>query len=325
MRASRYFWFGLLLYGISATVLAKPRVLVVLGYHESMPASMETKRGIDTVLSSVADITYYYLNIDTDVKASQARAKKAYQLYNRLMPDGVIAIDDDVQSLFVLPYLAGKVKTPVIFAGINATPDMYQYPATNVSGIIERAHIDATIVLAQQVKNNISRIGFLTNKLAAGKYLLSQIHNELGDYSVGGCFVRSVDSMADIIALVERQNGNCDALLLAEIEGIVDSKHRPMTYKQIADQLRRYRIPILGLDPHHIESGAMGGVHRAVYQQGVDVATMLLKAIEGTPLNKLPIEYNNYGRRMLNIGVTRSMGIVIKPDIVRTVDLLISK
>ena len=43
--------------------------------------------------------------------------------------------------------------------------------------------------------------------------------------------------------------------------------------------------------------------------QGRKSAAMLLKAMQGTPIKRLPITVNKYGKRMLNVTVMKEFGI----------------
>ena len=59
-----------------------------------------------------------------NIEGGVRKAKDAYELYRRLQPDGVIAADDNAQSMFVVPYLKDRYDVPVIFCGVNALPDL---------------------------------------------------------------------------------------------------------------------------------------------------------------------------------------------------------
>jgi hypothetical protein len=79
-------------------------------------------------------VTYVYLDALTEPQGVETKAQEAFRQYQAMQPDGVIAVGDDAQSAFVVPYLREKVKTPVMFCGIPS-PEKFDYPAANVSGI----------------------------------------------------------------------------------------------------------------------------------------------------------------------------------------------
>ena len=121
------------------------KVLVVMSYHESMPWVKEIKEGIDSEIEGVCDLKYFYMDTKRNIEGGPQKAKEAYAMYLDFRPDGVIAADDNAQSMFVVPYLKNKVKTPVVFCGVNHEPDTYGYPASNITGVLERDHIGESI------------------------------------------------------------------------------------------------------------------------------------------------------------------------------------
>ena len=44
-------------------------------------------------------------------------------------------------------------------------------------------------------------------------------------------------------------------------------------------------------------------------EQGVTAARMLLKAMQGTPVDQIPIEVNKFGKRYINVTVLKKMGL----------------
>ena len=113
---------------------ARYKVLVVMSYDETYPFEAEMREGIEAALADLCEMTYCYMNTKKHFEGGPQKAKEAYALYQELQPDGVIAADDDAQAMFVVPYLKDQVKTPVMFCGVNAQPEKYGYPASNVSG-----------------------------------------------------------------------------------------------------------------------------------------------------------------------------------------------
>ena len=129
---------------------ASNKIMVVMSYEEDNPWCIQIKEGIDSVLAGDSAIIYFYMDTKKNINGGIRKAEEAYELYKQLRPDGVIAADDNAQSMFVLPYLKDKVTTPVMFCAVNAEPEEYGYPASNVSGILERGFIRESIAFAKQ-------------------------------------------------------------------------------------------------------------------------------------------------------------------------------
>ena len=161
-----------LLSHIPTSEAASNKILVVMSYEEDNPWCMQIKEGIDSVLTGGSEVKYFYMNTKKNINGGVRKAEEAHEIYKQFQPDGVIAADDNAQSMFVLPYLKDKVKTPVMFCAVNAEPEEYGYPSSNVSGILERDFIKESIAFAKQ---NLKERQILSSSAVFG--------NELG---VGG-------------------------------------------------------------------------------------------------------------------------------------------
>ena len=134
------------------TLAYRYNVFVVMSYEEDNPWCQEIKKGIDSVLSGSSEITYFYMDTKINREGGELKASEAYALYQKIKPDGVITADDNAQQMFVLPYLKDNVETPVMFSDVNAEADKYGYPASNVSGILERGHIRESYGFGKQIR-----------------------------------------------------------------------------------------------------------------------------------------------------------------------------
>ena len=152
---------------------ARHKVLVVMSYDETYPFEAEMREGIEAALADICEMSYFYMNTKKHFEGGPQKAKEAYALYQELQPDGVIAADDDAQAMFVVPYLKDHVKTPVMFCGVNAEPKKYGYPASNVSGILERGHDSESLALVQQLAPSVKTFGRIVKDTPTNTSLLS--------------------------------------------------------------------------------------------------------------------------------------------------------
>lgn len=151
--------------------------------------------------------------------------RNAGGFYQTLQPDGVIAADDDAQAMFVVPFLKDKVKTPVMFN--NDSAEKYGFPASNVSGILERAHVRESLAFAKQLIPAIRTACFLTNDVPAGRALRNQVEEEKETYPAKVSVFHQVKSTREMEALVKGGRSACDTILIDSLEGMVDYAARP--------------------------------------------------------------------------------------------------
>jgi ABC-type uncharacterized transport system substrate-binding protein len=310
---------GLIIFLICAsfpatTRAAKPKVLVVMSYEQRNPWCIEIKSGIDSSLADNCEITYFYMDTKINLGGGKQKAKEAYSLFKKLQPDGVITADDIAQSIFVVPYLRDKIKTPVMFCGVNAEPEKYGYPASNVSGILERGHIMESVAFLKQLCPLIKTIAFISKSSPSGEALLRQIEEESDTYLLNVTALKLVKTVKELVAVSEELNKKCDVIYMDSTAGIVDEKGNPLDTKAIIRILEKtFSKPIIAGNEYHVEQGALCAVVKTGEEQGRTAAEMLLKAMQGTPVSEIPITKNYRGKRVINVTVMERFGIKPKP------------
>lgn len=290
------------------------KVMVVMSYHEGYLWGMEIREGIDSELADLCDLKYLYLDTKNNFAGGAEKAKKFYDLYLKYQPDGVIAADDAAQSMFVVPYLKNKAKTPVMFCGVNEEPEAYGYPASNVSGILERVHIKESIALVQQLVPSVKTFGCILKDDPSSYGIVRQIRQEVKGYSARFVTARFVKTLADAVAMTRELNRKCDALFLTPMDGIISKDGTPLTTGDVTPIIvSTFGKPTFSENSFNVKSGVLCAVIKTGQEQGASAAKMLLRAMRGTPVKSIPIARNRHGRRMINVTIMKSLGILPKP------------
>lgn len=294
------------------------KVLVVMSYEENNPWVKEIKEGIDSTLGQRGDTTYFYMNTKVDRGSAQMRADEALALYQALKPDGVITVDDDAQAMLVVPHLKDKVTTPVIFNGVNAAPEKYGFPASNVSGVLERAHVRESLAFIKQLLPEGQQACFMTNNVPPGVALRTQVESEKESYPMRVQAFHLVRTAAEIEALRGSLRKQCDVLFVDSLEGIADGEGKSMNYREAVSVIHRsYGGPVLAGNRYQVEQGALAAVVKTGQEQGELAAQMLLEAMAGQAAGKLPITRNTRGQRVINVSAMEARGIALKPAVLR--------
>ncbi len=291
------------------------KVLVVMSYEETYPWVQEMKEGIDSVLAGEHEVRYFYMDTKGNLKGGPQKAEEAYALYREFQPDGVIAADDNAQSMFVVPYMKGKVKTPVMFCGVNADAEKYGYPASNVSGILERIHIAESVALAQQIIPSLKTFGFMIKKSPTGNAMLKQVQSESDRYVARFVASEEPNTLKEAISMAKKLRGQCDMLLLSTLHGISDEHGRPVDNKEaIQTVLKAFGKPAIAYTGYEVKYGTLCAVQQTGQEQGKTAAEMLLKAMQGTPVSEIPITRNYNGKRVINVTALKALGIRPRAD-----------
>lgn len=299
------------------------KVLVVMSYDETYPFEAEMREGIEAVLADIGEITYFYMNTKKYFEGGPQKAKEAYALYQELQPDGVIAADDDAQAMFVAPYLKDQVKTPVVFCGVNADPEKYGYPASNVSGILERGHTSESLALVQQLVPSVKTFGRIVKDTPMSRADVNRVREDVETAGFAFIDFKLPATFQEAFDLVETYRDHCDVLLVSTLQGIPDENGMPMTNRAaIARVVKAFGKPTIGSTLSDVQDGVLCAVIQSGQEQGRTAAEMLLKALEGTPVSEIPITRNKFGRRIINVDTMKVLGIEPKPVVIRNAELV---
>jgi ABC-type uncharacterized transport system substrate-binding protein len=305
---------------------ARYKVLVVMSYHDTVAWEKEIRRGIESVLTDACEVRYFYLDTKYHFSGGAEKAREAFRVYQEFHPDGVISADDDAQSLFVVPYLKDKVKTPVVFCGVNAEPERYGFPAANVTGILERAHFRESIAFLRQLVPTVNSVCYLGIDNGTGRTYSDIVRGEAHSYPAKPVANRLVLTMDEALSASEEMRKKCDALMLTTLEGLKDSAGNYLSEKEIIPSIAKsFGKPVIGINDFTIRSGLLCAVVKSGQEQGATAARMLLKAMGGAPVFEMPITRNREGKRIINVSVMKELGIKPRPVILRGAELVKSE
>lgn len=324
--------YGLLLVVLGGSVVAgmaeaqdlkSCKILVVMSYEEDFPGDIDAKAGIDQTVPKTCEVKYFYMNTKKNLAGGEQKAKEAYDLFQTFQPDGVITVDDNAQAMFVVPYLKGKVQTPVMFCGVNADPGKYGYPTAHISGILEREQIRESLTFAQQLLPEIKTFAYIQKADPSADAVIAQINAEAATYPLQLVATKQVKTTQETLVAIEELKPTCDILLTATMQGILDDQGQALHDKAAIQLLTKtFGKPVIGLNSHNPQYGLLCVVAKTMQEQGGTAATMLLKALQGTPVSQLAITQNQYGKKVLNVDVMQAFGIKPKAAAIRGVEMI---
>ncbi len=333
MSEKRLYVFGLLVvFCVSVAFVqagfAEPyKVLSIMSYHEDFFWSKDMKKGIDSVLKNKCEITYFYLDTwrsKNNLEKGKEKAKEAYALYQKLQPDGIIASDDNAQSMFVLPYLKGKTNIPIIFCGVNERLEKYGYPTPNITGVKEINHFRESIAFLQQLVPSVKTIGYLMRKCPTAKGYVQQLNRESDTYPAKTVAIELVHTLKEAKSVAKELKNRCDALFVEIIEGITDDNGIPVTKKSdIIPVINKiFGKPTFCSNDKTVKAGALCAVAKLPSEQGSLAAQMLMKALTGTPVSEIPVTQNKRGKAIINVTTMKALGIKPQPKVLIGVELV---
>jgi ABC-type uncharacterized transport system substrate-binding protein len=225
--------------------------------------------------------------------------------------------------MFVVPYLKGKVSTPIMFNGVNAEAGRYGFPMHHVSGVLERAHVRESLAFIKQLLPSLKTVCFMANNVPPGQALRAQVDEEKASYPAKVGAFHLIKSTTELDAAAKSLRTGCDALFIDSLEGIVDNQARALNNSEVLKAVARaYNGPLLAGNRYQVEQGAWAAVVKTGQEQGETSAEMLLQAMRGTPVAAIPVTRNTRGQRVINVTALEAHGVALRPTILRGATLV---
>ncbi|MFC1904908.1 ABC transporter substrate-binding protein, partial [Chloroflexota bacterium] len=139
-------------------------MLLVFSYHPEYSWVAEETRGVDDILKDrgvETEIFYMDTKGNTSTEWKEKVAEEAVKKIGESKPDLVIAFDDNACELVAKKYIGKSL--PFVFCGMNGEPEDYGFPAQNITGVIERPQVEATVNLLKQLVPDVEKLAIITD------------------------------------------------------------------------------------------------------------------------------------------------------------------
>ncbi len=301
------------------------RMLLVQSYHPEYLWVETITQGIrSTVAGTRVDLDILYMDTkrhpDAAWKAESGR--RAMERVARYKPHVILTIDDDAQTYFARQLVGGSI--PLVFCGVDADPSKYGYPATNVTGIIERPHFRESIDLASRLRP-IQRIAVMscndsTSIAALGFMKQDKLSVEVAEW-------RMVDDFDQWKQAVFHFNTSVDALVIRSYQAVCKSGGRQIEDPKVVVDwtVEHATIPTIAFHDFEINDGLLVGVVKSGHEYGAMAAEYALQILDGVSPATLPVKRTKTGIPMVNRSTAARLGISLKDDAIRGVTLVSEK
>lgn len=290
------------------------KALLVHSYHSGYPWVDAITRGVQSGLANSGvelDVFYMDTKRQTDEPWKARAGKLAAQKVEQWAPDVVITADDNAQQYFGRQLVDGKL--PLVFCGVNAEPSQYGYPATNVTGVIERPFFKETLVFLQQIRP-IHKVAVLSCEDNTSRGAINFIKEQIVDCEVETRLVNDFDEWK---LAIEDCNGRFDALGIYMYHTVKEKGNPVSLDPKVVIQwtVEHTRIPTMGYFDFAVEDGLLLGVVESGEEQGERAAQYAVKILGGMPPHSLPVCKANRGTRMFNVETGARLGITLPEEL----------
>ncbi len=304
----------------------RPKVLLVHSYHTGYPWADGITRGLRMSLSgSNIDLQIFYMDTkrQTDEAWMVEAGRRAREVVTEWQPDVVIAADDNAQRYFVTTFADDSDAPQFVFCGVNAEPTEYGYPASNVTGILERPHFEASFDMLADIQPGVKRIALITDNSPTSAGVITHLRSLELDYEIV-----AIDAPATFAAwqdAVLRRSAMADALAVFNYHTVQDGEG---TQRVTPSEVMRWTvdncdIPIIGFQVFTVDDGALCGYLESAAEHGKRAGDMTQRILRGTPAGDIPLVTALEGQSMLNLITARRLGIHVPEEIIDQIEVII--
>lgn len=311
-----------------AAATPPPRILVVHSYHaEQQEHVVEMTRGIEEALQGV-DCRLRFFHMDTKRHTSEewkrTAGTRAKEIMAKFRPKVVIAMDDNAQQYFAKDY-AGKPGPPwFVFSGVNKEPEMYGFPAVNVTGVIERPNVIESIDLLLKIQPQVKRILIMADKSVTTDPMIAYCKTLRLPVTVVA--YKQPLTLAAWKAALKKYHDRIDAVGLYVLRTITRSATDPEKVPE--QELIRlindhYRLPTVGFFDSAAESGVLCGVSVSMREQGFAAGRIAKEILAGKRPGDFRVRATDRGRIQLNLRTAEHLGIQIPYSIIKRAEVVV--
>lgn len=303
----------------NSAVQATPRVgerkvLIVHSYHPEYPWVQNISLGIGKGLETAAsEVQTFYMDTKrkNDEESKLAAGQKAAQLVAEWKPMVIIACDDDAQRYFASKYV-GKAEPQVVFCAVNGDAAAYGYPASNVTGVLERPYFLETLKFLDILCPDFKSIALISEESITSDLAFRFMQADGSTFAIASKIKCS--DFAQWQRAVQDAQGSAGAIGVYTYHSL--KKPGTTEHMDPAEVMKwtteNSKLPVVGFLDFAIADGALCGMVESGEEQGLRAGQMARQLLNGRKASEFPIiETGLHGRKLLNMDSAKSKGIAI--------------
>lgn len=292
------------------------KLLVIYSYHPEFEWCRQEKIGIEDVFSD-QNLIIESFYMDTKRKNGKTWEKnitdEALLKIKSFKPDLVIVCDDNACRLVAKQFVDKKL--PFVFTGINEDPNMYNMPARNITGVIERKLIPGTIDLLKKLVPSIKTIAIITDNSPTSQATVGRFNKENFPVELTEVFsTNEYDEWKNYVRKIQTEVDALGIYLYFTLEEI-DSEESVPNAEVLKWTLENNTLPTFSFFAFSVQDGVLCGETQSGYEQGKEAALMAKEILAGVKPSELPVLMPKKGTLMINEKTAQKLEIVIPEEL----------
>lgn len=289
------------------------KVLVLHSYHQGLEWTDSISAGIQSILSTKEnDIEVYYDYLDTKRNSEQAYLDKLVEFMRAKKQkthfDLIITSDNNALAFLKKHSAELYPNTPIVFCGVNFFQESLIEGLNQVTGVVEKADVKATIELMLKVHPSTKKILIFIDQTPTGLAIRKNIE------IVEDVFKEKVEleyytdfSWSEVEQHISSLGSEYLIYLLTANR---DNNNKFLSYLDGIDLVNRAaKVPIYGSWDFYIGKGIMGGVITSGFSQGEQAATIALDILSGKSIQSIPINQSPKSETIFDFNWVKKFGV----------------
>ena len=262
---------------------------------------------------------YFYAALDeaSDEASRTAMATETIAKVKAANPNAIIVIFDNV-----ITHIAKQIEDIPIVAGyFFGSPESHGIPTKNITGVARRSFAVDIWSIANQITGAKT-----VSLLSKGGESMAQVRNYLmakADDIEKASGVRFKEMyLCDTFDEWKQhaENFTEDLIYLADTSRIKDGDREMTSAELIRWTVDNAKVPVVGATEDAAEDGALFSIVTSEGVMGKQMADMVVKIINGTPVSDMPMETVKKGKLIINAKTAVRKNIEIPYEILNSAD-----
>jgi ABC-type uncharacterized transport system substrate-binding protein len=306
-----------------AGVVHAKKVMILHSYHEGYSWTDDIDKGArKTLEGSGAEIKTHYMDCkrkptDEDLANAVTAAKADIDAWK---PDIVITSDDSAQKV-TMEYANKDGAPQFVFCGVNAELSKYNFPAKNVTGILERALYNSSLNMMKKINPEAKTIAILGDSTNTDKLVIGQIKNDKTDTDITIVGTINVVTFDEFKKAFEEFQGKADIIGFVTCRSIKDKVEDPKardpkeTFAWVAANMKK---PTIGFWNYLVKEGVLCGITPSGNEHGSIAAKIAVEMLGGKTAADIPVITAQNGTVCLNMKTAKAMGAKVPYELVKS-------
>ncbi|MBA3031283.1 MAG: hypothetical protein FP814_04480 [Desulfobacterium sp.] len=300
------------------------KVAIIAGLPE---ATMKSTPTFDPLFQEMEEVLkannvsweYFYVDLDKapDDAARMTLGKETINKVKAINPKVIIVVFDNV-----ITYVAKQVEDiPVVAGYFFGSPESLGLPTKNITGVARRSFAADIWSIANQITGakTVSMIGrnnFSMVQVKAGLMAKADALEKISGVRLKDMYlVETVDDWKKHI-----ENCSEDLIYIVGTTMIMDGDKEVPSPELIRWTVDHAKVPVVGATEDAARDGALFSVVTSEGIWGKQMADMVIKIINGTPVSEIPMETVSKGKLLINAKTATEKKIEIPYEILSSAD-----